>query len=120
MDPSAGQRGEVIFKEVTDRWWMFQLITEVRTDGVHLRFKPFQRSFRRIAVKQIREVSVTSYSALSYAGWHWGVQRTVSGNTVYRLKGSRGVEVVLKGGEQWFIGSQRPEEFKESIEQILN
>ena len=120
MSPSENRGDEVLFREVTNRFWILQLITEIRRDGIYVRFEPLQRSFRRISVEQIQDISVTSYSATSYAGWHWGVRRTPGGNTVYRLQGGRGVEVALSGGEQWFIGSQRPKDLKEAIDQIHN
>lgn len=109
---------ETLFRETTERFWILRLVTEVRERGIYVRLEPLQRSFRRIPPNQIHEVSVTSYRATTYAGWHWGVRRTPSGNTVYRLRGNRGVEIVQETGVRWFIGSQRPNELKSIIERI--
>lgn len=118
MSSSGKVSGETTFRETTDRFWILRLITEVREDGVYVRLGPLQRSFRRIPPDQIRDVSATSYAATTYGGWHWGMRRTLSGNTVYRLRGDGGVEVVRTNGERWFIGSQRPAELKSAIERI--
>lgn len=118
MTASESTDDETIFRGTTERFWILQLITEVRESGIYVRLDPIQRSFRRIPPDQIRRVSATSYAATAYGGWHWGVRRTPSGNTVYRLRGGQGVEVIQANGERWFVGSQRPAELESAIEQI--
>lgn len=110
--------GKVIFRETTKRFWVLRLVTEVRDTGLYIRLEPLQRSFRRIPVAQIEDVSIEPYSATTYSGWHWGLRRTASANTVYRLHGDRGVELVLTNGKHWFIGSQHPEELQSAIERL--
>lgn len=118
MSFSEDTNDNTVFHETTERFWILRLVTEVRESGLYVSLKPLQRSFRRIPPAQIQDVSVTSYAATTYSGWHWGMRRTSSGNTVYRLQGGRGVEVVQTNGERWFIGSQRSEELASAIEQI--
>lgn len=118
MTASASIDDETIFRETTERFWILQLITEVRESGIYVRLDPLQRSVRWISPAQIRRVTATSYAATAYGGWHWGVRRTPSGNTVYRLRGDQGVEVIQANGEPWFVGSQRPMELESAIEQI--
>lgn len=115
---SDSNTGRTIFRETTERFWILRLITEVQDDGLYVRLEPLQRSFRRIPISQIEDANITTYSATTYQGWHWGLRRTTSGNTVYRLRGARGVELSLSGGDCWFIGSQRPEELKAAIDKI--
>lgn len=118
----AGNEGagssEVMFREITERFWVLRLITEVRRDGLYIRLEPLQRSFRHVPITRIKTVRAETYSAMRYHGWHWGLRRTMGGNTVYRLRGNRGVELVLTDGTHWFIGSQRPQEFKAAINQV--
>lgn len=109
---------ETLFRETTERVWLLRLVSEVRESGIYVRLEPFQRSFRRIRADAIDEVNVTPYTATRYAGWHWGMRQTPSGNTVYRLRGGRGVEIVHENGKRWFIGSQHPDEFGDAIESI--
>lgn len=109
---------ETLFRETTERFWLLRLVSEVRESGIYVRLEPFQRSFRRIRADSIEEVNVTPYAATRYAGWHWGMRKTPSGNTVYRLRGGRGVEIVHENENRWFIGSQRPDEFGAAIERI--
>lgn len=115
---SGSSEDEVIFQETTRRFWVLCLVTEVRADGVYVRLSPFERTFRRVAANQIQEVHTTSYAATAYGGWHWGVRRTLNGNTVYRLRGSQGIEIVRKNGKRWFLGSQHPAELESAVERI--
>lgn len=107
---------EKIYREVTRRFLILRLVTEVQDDGLYVRLGPLQRSFRRIPADQIEEVHVATYSARTYGGWHWGVRQTPGGNTVYRLRGSRGIEVTLTDGTRWYIGSSHPSRLKSSLE----
>jgi hypothetical protein len=108
-----------LFRETTERFGVFRLVTEVRSDGLSVRFEPIQRSFRTLPASRIREVRVASYAASRYAGWHWGVRRTPGGNTVYRLQGNQGVELVLTDDTHWFVGSRHPEELAAAVARLL-
>lgn len=105
------------YRETTERFWVLRLIREVQPDGVHIRLTPIHRTFRHIPAGEIDDVTVTTYSPVTYGGWHWGARRTLSGNTAYRLRGDQGVEIVLDGGTKIFIGSQSPSEFATAIQQ---
>lgn len=109
-----------LFREVTERFRVLRLVTEVGADGLYVRLEPFQRTFRHLPRERIREVRATSYAATDYGGWHWGLWRTPGGNTVYRLRGSRGVTVVRSDGTEWFVGSQRPAELEAALEEVVS
>jgi hypothetical protein len=120
MNRSAhADRDATLFKEVTERFLVLRLVTEVGADGLSVRLEPFQRTFRHLPRERIREVRAASYSATDYGGWHWGLRRTPGGNTVYRLRGSRGV-VVRSDGTEWFVGSQRPAELEAALEEVVS
>lgn len=110
--------GDPLFRETTERFGVLRLVTEVRPDGLSVRLEPIQRSFRTLPANRIRAARVASYAASTYAGWHWGVRRTPGGNTVYRLRGDRGVELVLADDTRWFVGSGHPEELAAAVERI--
>lgn len=116
----AGTSDAPLFEETITRFWVLRQSTEVRHDGVYLRVAPFTRGSRRIALEDIDDATVTSYSASTYGGWHWGIRRTVGGNTVYRLRGDRGVELRLTDGTRVFVGSMDPTALHEAIAQRLS
>lgn len=104
----------------TERFWVFRLVTEVRDDEVYVRFAPIHRSFRCIPAPEIKAANATTYSAGTYGGWHWGLRRSLGGNTVYRLRGNRGVEFRLTNDTRIFIGSQTPTELEAAVQRIVD
>lgn len=120
VSETRGERErEPVYRETTDRFWVLRLVTEVRYDGVAVRLSPFQRSFRHISFREIDAARVATYSATTYDGWHWGLHRSSGGNTVYRLRGNRGVELVLTDGTRVFIGTQQPATLETAITQTM-
>lgn len=58
------------YRERTERFWLFRLVTEVCDDRVYVRFAPIHRSVRRVPVTEIEAASATTYSPGTYGGWH--------------------------------------------------
>ncbi|WP_175416487.1 hypothetical protein [Natrinema versiforme] len=104
-DTGTERKQAPIYRETINRFWVFRLVIEVYQDGVAVRLGPLQRSFRQISFREIDDIRVTTYSASTYDGWHWGLRRSSSGDTVYRLRGNRGVELVLSDGTRTFLGT---------------
>jgi len=50
----------------------FTLTTQIRSDGIYVRFPPFQPSFAKFYWRDISEVYIRNYNALTeYYGWGW-------------------------------------------------
>jgi hypothetical protein len=93
------------------------LTTEVRNDGLYIRFFPFHLSFHRIAPEDIKEFEARTYRPLrDYGGW--GIRYGREGKA-YNVSGNRGVQLVLFDGKQLLIGSQRPDELTEALSLAL-
>jgi hypothetical protein len=91
-----------------------KLITEVRSDGIYIRFVPFHFSFHKIAFEELKSFEVRKYNALrEYGGW--GIRYGPQGKA-YNVGGNRGVQLELVDGKRILIGSQRPEEFLEALQ----
>ena len=108
----------VTFQEKTRRFWILSLVIKVRSDGGYVRLAPIERTFRHLEFEAIDSVKVVEYSPTTYQGWHWGLHRTSTGHLVYRLRGSRGVEITHRDGARWFVGSSRPDELHGAVEQL--
>lgn len=90
--------------------WAAHLVTEVRDDGVYIRFLPFHRDFQSFRWEEIAALEACTYRPiLDYGGW--GI-RFGSGGKAYNVSGNRGVRLDLAAGrpKHVLIGSQRPEE----------
>jgi hypothetical protein len=90
------------------------LITEVRGDGIYIRYIPFHRQFRTMPFDAIQTYETKIYRPLrEYGGW--GI-RYGSGGKVYNVSGNRGVQLVLQSGRRILIGSQNPDALINAID----
>lgn len=91
-----------------------QLMTEVRTDGLYIRFKPFHASYRRIGFESLKTYTVCTYRPImDYGGY--GIHRGWKG-WAYNVSGNRGVQIELVNGKKIMIGSQMPEELVKALD----
>ncbi len=89
-------------------FYLINLTTEVRADGLYYRFFPIHLSFRKIELRNLTTCEVRTYSALrEYGGW--GIRRGPKGKA-YNVSGNRGVQLELSNGERILIGSRKPDE----------
>jgi hypothetical protein len=94
--------------------YSLRLITEVRQDGLYVRFYPFHLSFRQYPYESINSYQVREYSPLKeYGGW--GIRYGMKG-MAYNVSGNRGVQLEFKTGKRLLIGSQRPEELTSQMQ----
>ncbi len=91
-----------------------RLVTEVRDDGIYIRFFPFLRTAHRIAFTEMKQYEVRTYHSIrEYGGY--GI-RYGSNGKAYNVSGDRGVQIELLNGERLLIGSQRAEELWRALQ----
>jgi hypothetical protein len=94
-------------------FYFLKLITEVRGDGISVRFYPFHRSFHRYLFDNVERCQIREYKPIKeYGGW--GIRHGVNGKA-YSVSGHQGVQLELVDGERVLIGSQRAGELMEVI-----
>lgn len=87
-----------------------KLVTQIRTDGIYVRYAPFQPSFSVYPWQSIEEVYIREYNALQeYGGW--GVRISPLGKA-FIASGNTGMQIILKDGSKVLIGTNRVEEMK--------
>lgn len=90
------------------------LTTEIRGDGIHIRFIPFHRQYRTMPFDAIQTYEARTYRPLKeYGGW--GIRYGAAGKA-YNVSGNRGVQLVLLSGRKILLGSQNPEELVLAID----
>jgi len=121
-----GGGGVVSTAYLATRQMLFELTTEVRTDGVYVRFRPYHWRLRKIVpseyMKSCRIEEWGRWDAWRISGWA-GPRRS-EGETRYALKGRKGVLIYADGahvadGSHVVIGSQRAEELAEAIRSLV-
>lgn len=90
-----------------------KLSTEVRYDGIYIRFFPFHREFRTLPFDAIKKYEVRDYSPLREFGGY-GIRYGRSGKA-YNVSGRRGVQLELVSGRKILIGSKNAGELAEAI-----
>ncbi|PKL42072.1 MAG: hypothetical protein CVV39_08990 [Planctomycetes bacterium HGW-Planctomycetes-1] len=91
----------------------FRLITEVRSDGVYIKFWPISWKFKRIGFEEIIRCYARKYRPIAeYGGW--GIRWGGSGKA-YNASGNMGVQLELINGKRLLIGSQQAEKLAETI-----
>ena len=94
-------------------FYLLKLTTEVRSDGLYIRFFPLHFSFRRIPLGELKRYEVRIYRPIrEYGGW--GIRYGFKGKA-YNVSGNRGVQLELLKGKRLLIGSQRSEELANAI-----
>lgn len=89
------------------------LVTEVRADGLYVRFVPFHFKRLRFDWEDIVEAKAVTYSPLKEFGG-WGIRYGRAGKA-YNVSGNRGVWLRFRNGSRLLIGSQRAEELEQAI-----
>ena len=99
-------------------FYVMRLKTEVRNDGLHIRFFPLMS--RVIPFDEIREIDVRIYKPIrEYGGW--GIRSGLGGRgAALNVSGNRGVQLELSGGKRLLIGSQKAEELAKAIRLNMN
>jgi hypothetical protein len=93
-----------------------RLITQVRTDGIYVRFPPFQTGFTCYTWDMIEEAYIRDYEPLTeYGGL--GIRIGPSGNA-FTVGGTTGLQLVLRDGQRMLITTHHPEELITSLEDV--
>lgn len=106
-----------VFPPVLLLFYFAELRTEVRSDGVYFRFNPLHRGYVRVPLEEIESWRRENYSPFDYRGW--GIRNGVGRGKAYTVSGDDGVRIQRAGNPSLIIGSQRPKEFVDAINQAV-
>jgi hypothetical protein len=93
-----------------------RLITQIRPDGIYVRYPPLQPSFQKFYWSAIADIYIRDYNALSeYYGW--GIRFSPNG-LGYIAAGHTGIQIILKNGNKILITTQRQNEVNEILKRM--
>jgi hypothetical protein len=92
------------------------LVTEVRADGLYVRYAPFHLAPRRFAWADLASMQVRRYSPVGeYGGW--GLRRG-RGGWAYNVSGDVGLQLVTKDGRRVLVGTREPDALWAAITRV--
>ena len=98
-------------------FYKLKLITQVRKDGLYIKFVPIHFSFKKIQLDDLKRHYVRSYDPIGeYGGW--GIKSGKNGK-VFNVSGDRGVQLEFTDRKNILIGSQKSDQLNSAIEQYL-
>ena len=89
-----------------------QLKTTVSVNGIKMSFIPFAN--KDLSWNEIKSTKVLNYGFVG----GWGIRLFTKYGTVYNTKGKMGLAIVLRNGNKFMIGTQKPKELEEFISSL--
>jgi len=91
-----------------------RMVTQIRTDGIYVRFIPFEFSFSIHSWDSIQEIYIRKFDPLTTGtGIRWS-----PGGRAYIFSGDTGIQIVFKNGTKLLIGTQCPDEITEILHKL--
>lgn len=96
----------------------FRLDTNIKKDGIYVRFFPFHLKFKHFAWSILTKSYVRQYSAIGeYGGW--GLRLGLFGKgTAYNISGNKGLQLEFKTNKKLLIGTNKADELTETLNKI--
>lgn len=102
--------------------WLFRtmtLETQIDDQGVHYRFRPFQKKPKIIRPSELKSFEVKKYNPiLDYGGWGIRLGTTKKGNA-YNVSGNMGVLFEYKTGKKFMLGTRNPESIRSALNKMM-
>ncbi len=110
--------GLVITLLVTFLISQVSLDTQVRKDGIYVRFFPFRLSFKQYSWTQITRAYIREYNPLmEYGGW--GMRYGFFGRgRALNVVGNKGLQLEFTDGTKLLIGTQEPAQLEAVLRQL--
>jgi len=101
--------GFAIILAITLLFWVMKLQTQVKEDGIYVKFFPIHFRYKKYTWDNLSKVYVRTYSPLTeYGGW--GIRLGLFGKgNAYNVKGNQGLQLEIPGKANLLIGTQQPE-----------
>lgn len=97
-------------------FYSLKLVTDIRNDGLCVRFFPLQFHSYKISYEEIKTYEIRTYSALKEYGGY-GIRHGKNGKA-YNISGNKGVQFELLDGKRLLVGTQKPEELIQALDTV--
>jgi hypothetical protein len=95
-----------------------QLETLLKEDGIYVRFSPFHLKPKHYPWSSLTKCYVREYSPITeFGGWGWRIGLFGRG-IAYNVSGNKGLQLEFSNGKKLLIGTARPDQITEVLEQM--
>jgi hypothetical protein len=98
-------------------FYSLKLITEVRYDGLFVKFFPLQFHSHIISYEDVKTYEIRTYSAFKEYGGY-GIRLGTKGKA-YNVYGNKGIQFEFQDGKRLLVGTQRPQEFISALSSVM-
>ena len=98
---------------VTILFLIIRLDTQIKKDGVYVKFFPLHVKFRHFPWAQLSKCYVRKYSPMAEFGG-WGLRIGFSGKA-YNISGNEGLQLEFTNNRKLLIGTKKPKELTEAL-----
>ena len=94
------------------------LDTQLKKDGIYVRFFPFHQTFRFFPWEKIDKLYVRQYNPVTeYGGW--GIRIGLFGKgKAFNVSGNKGLQIEFHNEERLLIGTNKPDELIKALNKI--
>lgn len=99
---------------------LLRLETQIREDGIYVRFFPFHFKFKHYPWEKVNRAYVREYSALAeYGGW--GIRFGFGGSgKAFNVSGKQGLQLEFTDGSKLLIGTRKAEEMRKAVAEVMS
>ncbi|MBS1759675.1 MAG: hypothetical protein JST23_06060 [Bacteroidetes bacterium] len=95
-----------------------RLDSQIRSDGVYVRYFPFRLKLKKYTWSEISQCYVRQYSPIAeYGGWGYRIGLFGKGRAL-NVSGNKGLQLEFTNGKKLLIGTNKPEEITEVLRKI--
>jgi hypothetical protein len=109
-----------VFSITTVLFILMKLSFKIEPSGVSFKYVPFINTYRKISFDEMVSIEVKRINPLiEFGGWGYRFN-LFKKKTLLNIWGRYVVEIVLKSGKTWVIGTQQPDLATKILENIKN
>ncbi|MBE7170327.1 MAG: hypothetical protein INR73_07040 [Williamsia sp.] len=103
---------------LTALFYNFRLETQVKKDGIYVRFFPFHLSYHRYTWEKVSRSFIRQYNPIGeYGGWGLRLGPSDTGKAL-NVSGNQGLQLEFTNKKKLLIGTNKPAELAETLNKI--
>ncbi|WP_027393396.1 hypothetical protein [Aquimarina latercula] len=97
---------------------LMKLETQIKNDGIYIRFFPFHIKFIQYDWGSIKQLYIRKYDPIyEYGGW--GIRMNIRGKgKAFNISGNIGLQLEFLNNKKLLIGTNKPEKLSEALKKI--